>query len=281
MTTTFDISYECGFDGDLGSLLSIDAHGHLDFADAEVFLADVVARELADAGFDESPTFGLEIEHLWRSTHPLVTDDDYEYEDRWTYDYTAREREGAVPVTRFQIASPWSRPAIGPNAPRETRDRRTNEFTTDGIDYWPVMCVKHPDEPASTGIPESRFADLDPALSLDGQVHYCNPCANAFHERLRIATEKMWAPERAGAFLAASEDRVIALAFGFPLRRLDLARVLHRTDVDGAGRRGLAAFAGAWRAAGGERTVAVAQPGWKVLTITDVEHLVEDYDSRA
>lgn len=286
MSISSDTTYECGFDGELGSIMSVDAHGHLDFSDAEVFLADVVARELHDGGFDEGPNFGLEIEHLWRTEHPLAIEDDEdsEYGERWTYSYTENERPGAVAVTRFQVASPWARPAVSPTADRATTDRRTHKFTVEGVDYFPLLCIHHPDEPAVTGIPVDRFIDPSPENVLDALVHYCGPCHTAFNERMRIATEKAWAPERTTEFLAATDDddEVVAIAFGQPLRRTHLDAVLNGTDTDGSARRGLAAFAGSFRAASVKlrSPVAVAQPGYKVLMLSDIEHLVEGY-SRA
>ena len=283
MTTTFDITYECGFDGELGSVMSLDAHGHLSFDDAEVFLADTVERELRDAGFDESPAFGLEIERLWRGEHPLELEDDPDdgYGNRWTYSYTETERPGAVPVTRFQIASPWSRAATSAGGPRANRDRKTNEFIDEGVDYFPLMCIHHPDEPAVSGMPEHLFIDPSPESVIDGNVHYCAPCLSAFNTRLRVAREKVLAPERTEAFLAATDDEVILRAYGYPLRRDDLTAVLTGADTDGRGRRALTRFADAYRAAVGDRThpIAVAQPGWKVLMLSDVEHLVADYSA--
>jgi len=284
MTTRYDTTYEMGFDGDLGGIVSIDAHGHLDPTDADIFLADVVAQELYEGSYDECPTFGIEIEHLWRTEHPLDSDD-YDPEldgERWTYSYTPHERAGAVAVTRFQIAHPWARPAVSPDGPRAERDRRTNEFTEDGVDHFPLVCVHHPEEPAIVGVPESRFAN--PTRAIDGQVHYCSPCYAAFTERLRVATEKAVAPERARTFLKKSDDdtEVIARAFGFPLLRDHLAAVLDGLDDDGSARRGITAFADAYRAAADATTpVAVATPGWHVLMLSDVLHLVEDYLPRA
>lgn len=286
-TAAYDLTYEMGFDGDLGNLVSIDAHGHLDFTAAELFLADTATSELYDAGFEECPTFGLEIEHLWRSEHPFVSDDQDEHDDdfseRWTYHYSAEERPDAVAVTRFLVASSWSREATGPNAPRAQRDRRTGELTEDGVDSWPLLCIHHPDEPAVSGISEDRFADPDPGKVIDGNIHYCSPCLAAFEERLRIATEKAWAPERAAEFLAVFAEDVIAVTAGHELRRGDLEAVLHGRDGDASARRRLTAFEDTHRASGARehRPVFTVQPGYKSLILSDIHHLVEDYTHRS
>ena len=286
-TTDFDLTYECGFDGDLGSVMSIDAHGHLSFEDADLFLADVVERELFDHRHGEGPPFGLEIEHLWRSEHPFVPDDMDEHSDdydaRWTYEYDTAETTGSIAVTRFQIASPWSRAATSPTADRAERDRRSGEFVLDGVDHYPLMCIHHPDEAATTSISAERFIDPAPEHVLDGHVHYCLPCHSAFTARLRIATEKLMAPERTAAFLEVSGDKIVAATFGFELRRSDLAIVLEGCDIDGAARRRLNAFADAHRQTGAKvhRPIASGMPGHKVLMLSDIHHLVEDYTHRA
>lgn len=53
------------------------------------------------------------------------------------------------------------------------------------MDYFPLLCVHHPDEPAQTGIPAERFSD--PRGAVDGYVHYCGPCAADFHQRWAAA----------------------------------------------------------------------------------------------
>ena len=273
-TPTYDTTHECDLDGELGGLQSVDAHGHLDAASADIFLADTVQRELYDAGYDWCPAFGLEIEQLWRSEHLLHIEDT----ECWTYRYTTDEHEGAIPVTRFQIASPWARPSVGAGAQRAARDRRTGAYVEEGVDEWPLLCVHHPDEPAVTGIPESRFIDADSADVIDGQVHYCRPCATDFTERLKVARQKQMAPVHATEFLAASDAVEISRAYEHWLRREDLEAVLAGTDRDGRGRRALSAFAGAFRAASKDPSLRVAQaPGYKSLYVYDIEHLVEGY----
>jgi len=275
----FDVTYEVGFDGELGAVVSVDAHSHLDFADAEIFLADTVARELYDAGLDDGPIFGLEIEHLWRVEHPLDIDEDDCAEDRWTYSYTEHQRPGAIAVTRFQIAHPWSRPAVAPDAPRAERNRRTGQFTVEGVDYFPLMCINHPDEPAQCALDQDRFIDPAPEDLVDGNIHYCRHCYDDYNVRVRAAREKALAPTRTRAFLDICDEDIIGRAFGFPLRRDHLVAVLERTDFDGSGRRALTAFADAYRAAALDHTlpVAVGNPGWRVLLLTDIVHLVADY----
>lgn len=277
MNTHFDLTYEIDFDGGLGSLISVDAHGHLDHADTEVFLADVVERELYEAS-EHMPTFGVEIEYLWRSTHPLSDDDDDgEYDTRWTYHYTDTEREHAIAVTRFQISSPWSRPSTSPTGPRATRNRRTGGFLEEGVDHFPLVCIHHPEETAVTAIPETRFIDPDPACVIDGHVHYCGPCAKVFSERLAAAQNRALAPVHAKAVLNAVGDAdVLARAFGFPLRTDDISHLIGGTDHSGASRRAVRAFLDAYRAAGGHRYV-VRTPGFLVLSVTDLTCLVEHY----
>lgn len=283
----YDLTYEIGFDGDLGSLISIDAQGHLEPSDVELFVADVVREELDSAGYDTCPAFGLEVEHLWRSFHPLDLDhDEIEasgYADRWAYQYTSHERDGTEAITRFQVASPWSREAIGPNSDRAVRDRRTGEHTIAGVDSWPVLCVHHPDEPAVTGIPEQRFSSTKPGQVIDGHVYYCLPCSQAFNQRMEAATEKAMATFRVESFLDACEDDVIAQEPSTSLHRSDLLSVLHGDDATGAARWRIAAFANAYRA---YRTlestpVAIAHRGNSVLKLSDIHHLVEGYTHRS
>lgn len=281
----YDLTYECGFDGELGNMASIDAIGHLGHLDVELFLADV-ADELENAGYDECPTFGLEVEHLWRSEHPfqLDTEDGLDEEGTapWTYHYTTEEREDAVAVTRFQIASPWAREAVSPRAERAVRDRRTGEHTIEGVDSWPLMCIHHPDRPATVAIPEERFSDPGDDV-LDGNIHYCSPCMLAFEKRVKIATERAWAPERTAEFLAVFTDDTVALAFEHPLLRADLDAALNGRDGDGSARRRLRAFEDAYRATGRKehRSIATAMPGYKSLMLSDIHWLVEDYAHRS
>lgn len=289
MTTTpeYDLVHELGFDGDLGSILSVDAHGHLPFEDAELFLADVVEREIFDYRHGAGPVFGLEIEHVWRSTHRFVPDDGDEHEDeygeRWSYEYATEETAGSIAVTRFQIASPWSRAAVSPTADRAERDRRTGDFLVEGVDHFPVMCCKHPDELAVTGIPSARFTDPDPAYVLDGHVHYCKPCHEAFNDRIRIATERAMAPIRVEEYLGAEGPETISIVFGHPLLRSDLTDVHAGNDSDGGRRRRLAAFADAYETTLAQlhRPVVTAMPGYKVLMLSDIRHLVADFTHRA
>lgn len=283
-STTFDITYELGFDGEIGSVVSIDACGHLPFTDAELFLADTVARELCDAGYGEPFAFGLEIEHLWRSEHPFTGDDELDDDigERWTYTYTAGKRPGAVPVTRFQIAHPWARPAASAHSPRAIRERRTGEFTETGIDHFPLLCIHHPDEPAVTAIPAGRFIDPAPESVIDGHVHYCGPCHATFNERMRIATEKAMAPVRTRTYLDATSGEVIS-TFPIELRRADVVAVLEERDADGSSRSALITFADAYRAAAEHplKPIAVNRPGYQVLMLSDIEHLVADYTHRS
>lgn len=274
----YDLTYEMGFDGDIGCLMSVDAHGHLDHLDAEMFLADTVCQELWEAGREACPDFGLEIEHLWRTEHPLALEDAEDSPECWTYSYSDVERRGSLAVTRFHIASPWSRPALAPGAPRAERDRRTHLFTAEGVDHFPLMCIHHPDEPAASAIAESLFIDPSPH-SLDGHIHYCTPCRTAFDQRLKIARAKAMAPERISAFLEVEGDELVARAYGLPLRRRDLSAVLRGADRDGAGRRALAAFAEAYHASPGddERPIAIANPGYRLIVLSDIQHLVADY----
>ncbi|SDH37615.1 hypothetical protein [Microbacterium sp. 77mftsu3.1] len=284
MTTTmpaYSTTHEMDEEGHPVSLVSIDAHGHLDFEDAEVFLADVVADELATAGYEEGPTFGLEVEHLWRGTRPVPG---YESEQEgWVeYVYFAYDEVDTIAVTRFQIASPWAREATSPTAPRAERDRRTGKLLEEGVDSWPVVCIHHPEEPAVTGIPESRFVDPTPAI--DGHVHYCAPCYELFSKRLTLATAKALAALRAEEFLYDYDDDVIARAFDFALTTDDLRAVAEGTDLTGRGRRALTAFSEAWKGANGPAIVATALHGngtRQNLHAADIAHLVEDYTPAA
>lgn len=185
-------TYEIGGDGELYGIATVDADGHLDYLDAELFMATTVAEEFDD-GEEYVHTFGFEIEHLWRSEHPL---DPEEYDDeeggspRWTYHYTTEERPGAVAVTRFRVADPWSRPALTPRGERATpKTRGSNDWIEEGVDDFPIMCIHHPEETAVSGIPTDRFADTEETRSraLDGYIHYCRPCLRDFDERYRIA----------------------------------------------------------------------------------------------
>ena len=185
----YGTTHEMGYDGEIGSLCSLDASGHLDDADVEVFLASAFDEYF----WDEEPlTFGIEVEHLWRVTQPFEFLDGEEPEDghaeRWTYHYLTAERSGAIPVTRFLIDSPWSFPATSPEGPRLERNRRTHEFDVEGVDYFPMLCVNHPDRPATTGYPESSV--IDPPLVIDGTVPMCGECSRSFSERLAEARRK-------------------------------------------------------------------------------------------
>ena len=178
-----DITREMDGDGELYGVISVDAHGHLDFAEAELFMALVVNEELYEEE-EHTHSFGIEIEHLWRTTHPLDRDD-YASSDgeRWTYWYTTDERPGSIAVTRFQVASPWARAAVTPLGAHATRDPKSGEWIEEGVDYFPVMCVNHPDERARVGMPESRFVESERTKALEGLIHYCHPCADDFHRR--------------------------------------------------------------------------------------------------
>lgn len=183
-------TYEIGGDGELYGIATVDADGHLDYLDAELFLATAVAEELDD-GEDYVHPFGIEIEHLWRSEHPL---DPEEYDDedglskRWTYSYSDTEIVGSVPVTRFRVADPWSRPALTPRGPRATpKTRGSNDWIEEGVDDFPVMCINHDDEPATVGVPKEQFVNDAEDDALEGYVHYCSPCSDAFRVRLAEA----------------------------------------------------------------------------------------------
>lgn len=186
----YESTYEMCFDGEIGSLVSLDAFGHLTDAEVDLFMVTAIVDEVGDR--DEEPlTFGIEVSHLWRVTHPFVPDEMDEsddYESRWTFSYSEEQTPGAIPVTKFEVASPRSVPRLEPNSPRLERNRRTHEFDVTGVDYFPVVCVNHPEEPATTGYPESRV--IDPKLVLDGYVHMCQPCSRDFSLRLEEAYRK-------------------------------------------------------------------------------------------
>lgn len=146
----FDTTYELQFDGDLGSIMSIDAHGFLDFADQELFVAGVLEEELCYADVPY-----LEVEQLWRTEHPA---DDFEDASRWEYAYSKAETCGALAVTRFQVAS-----------------------------YWSHLCVNHPDELATQGFPASNIVEDQQHLAENGYVYLCKPCAKRFSDRLHAA----------------------------------------------------------------------------------------------
>lgn len=188
----YDCTYEMCFDGEIGSLVSLDARGHLPDAEVELFMATVVVEEVGDRD-DEPLTFGIEVSHLWRREHPFVPDDgdehEEEYEKRWTYSYSADETEGSIAVTKFEIASPWSAPRLHPHGPRLERNRRTHEFDEEGVDYYPILCANHPDRTASTGYPEHQV--IDPEFVLDGYVNMCSECSASFSQRLSEARKRV------------------------------------------------------------------------------------------
>lgn len=265
----YDLTYESSFSGELGSLFSVDAHGHLDDRDAELFMADVVAGEV----YAEDPyDFGFEIEHLWRSVHPFVCGDgedcEGDHDTAGTYHYTAEEREDAVAVTRFQIASPWARPAVAPDAPRENTDRRSGKLLVDGVDYWPVVCIHHPDEPAVTGIPASRF--VEGTVGIDGHVHYCTPCLREFEVREKRA----YTIAQAELFLEHKIDGDL-IARAAPGQELTTGHVrgLLRGDIDAV--EAANRFVTAWDAAGGGYVVGNGQDG-HTLYLSTVKRLIED-----
>lgn len=181
-------TYEMCFDGELGSLTSLDAKGHLDDLTVELFMATAVSEWIGD---DEPNIFGIEVEHLWRKEYPFVPDtedEDDEYESRWSFGYTENEIEGSIAVTRFSIASPWSFAALSPEGPQLERNRRTHEYDEEGVDYFPILCVNHPDEPAQSGVHQSQV--INPPLVIRDYVYFCRPCSDRFHERLAEARKK-------------------------------------------------------------------------------------------
>lgn len=241
MTFEYDTTHEM-CDGDLGSVMSIDAHGHLDDADVEMFMATAVAEELYD-----TLDFGLEVEHLWRSMHPL-DDEEYDEEEtgeRWEYSYSAEERLGAIAVTRFQVASPWAfagdarsrqlheadaSGSLADNSERVTttqracpecgcvaglvvsswRENTDARCATHDCDYrlparvnrapktpsfegwadrFPLMCVNHPDETATSGYPVCQVIGGEDK-AIDGRVHMCRGCSREFSERLAAARRR-------------------------------------------------------------------------------------------
>lgn len=192
---TYTTTREIDGDGELWGIASLDVDGHISHDAAELFMVTTLAEELSEDEDFVHP-LGIEIEHLWRSEHPMSADEyDAEYMgERWTYHYTEQERPGSVPVTRFQIASHWTRPATSPTAPRATRDPKTGEWTEEGVDYYPIVCVKHPDTLAVTGIPIERFTKDSRSQALDGMIYYCRPCSADFDERwlaaLAVAREE-------------------------------------------------------------------------------------------
>lgn len=184
----YDKTYEMGFDGEMGSLVSLDAEGHLDDRAVELFMASAVAEAFE---CEEGPlAMGFDVEYLWRSTHPY-DDGDFDPEEigeRWTFSYTGDEREGAVPVTRFQVNSTWTLPALSEDGDRMFRNRRTGEFDVEGVDYFPIVCVNHPDEVAVSGVHESQV--IDPPRVIDRYVYFCRPCSERFHARLTEARKR-------------------------------------------------------------------------------------------
>lgn len=273
MTTTtarraYDLTYESSFSGELGSLNSIDAHGHLDDRDAELFMADIVANEV----FVEVPyDFGFEIEHLWRSVHPFVCEDgedcDGDHDTAGTYHYTEEEREDAVAVTRFQIASPWSRPATAPEAPRAQTDRRTGAFLTDGVDYWPVVCIHHPDEPAMAGIPVSRF--VEGTVGIDGHIYYCRPCLRDFEAREKRARTIA----EAELFLEHHDEGLVARADGKHDLTTAHLRGLLASDIDAI--QAANRFVTSWKAVDGGYRVGDGRDAFHLYLAT-VQRLIED-----
>lgn len=268
--TTFDMTYGVGFGGDIGSLMSVDAHGHLDDREAELFMAGVVASELDHE--EEPRDFGFEIEHLWRTQHPFVCDDgedcEGDHDAGWTYAYSDEQITDAVAVTRFQVASPWSRPAFGPDAPRAESHRRTHKFLVDGVDRWPLMCVHHPDEPAITGIPVSRF--VEGTTGLDGHIHYCHPCLRDYEVRAK----RGYTIAAAELFLEHWDDgAVIARADGNHELTSARLRGLLTGDIDAV--EAANRFVTAWTAAGGGYMVADGRDAFH-LYLSTVKQLIED-----
>ncbi|MBN9214746.1 MAG: hypothetical protein J0J04_08020 [Microbacterium sp.] len=269
----YDLTYESSFSGELGSLFSIDAHGHLDDRDAELFMADVVASEV----FVEDPyDFGFEIEHLWRSVHPFVCGDgedcEGDHDTAGTYHYTEEKREEAVAVTRFQIASPWSRPATAPDAPRARNDRRSGAFLEVGVDYWPVVCVHHPDEPAVTGIPVSRF--VEGTVGVDGHIHYCTPCLREFEVREKRARTIA----EAELFLEHHDNGLIARADGNHELTTDHLRGLLAGDIEAV--EAADRFVTSWKAIDGGYRVGDGRDAFH-LYISTVQRLIEDATASA
>lgn len=156
---TYDVTYESDGSGDVGSVMSIDAYGHLDDREVELFMADVVAEVIDDP--DDVFDFGFEVEHLHRFTYPWKDEEDAEVV--YLYGYDQEPGKDTTVVTRFQIARPW---------------------TKLGTDL-PLMCIHHPDESAVVGMPEGMFSN--PVSVIDGNIHYCRPCGEAAGERIREA----------------------------------------------------------------------------------------------
>lgn len=156
----YDVTYEHDGSGDSGVICSIDAHGHLDDREVELFMATVVAEVIDNP--DDVYDFGFEVEHLHRFEY--LWQEEEESETFTLFGYRDEPGDGTTAVTRFQIASAWTK--IG-----------TDE---------PLVCVHHPDEPAAVGMPEAWFIDPGDRV-IDGNVHYCRPCASAADERIREA----------------------------------------------------------------------------------------------
>lgn len=177
-TISYDLTYESDSDGTLRDIASVDAHGHLEDREVEVFLADVVTRELDESGYyDEPLTFGLEVEHLHRIEVPVPADEDEGIDAHTVYAYLPEPDQDSIPVTRFQIASPWTR-------------RGTDE---------PLMCIHHPEEPAAAGLPESWFSDAGEDIVIDGHIHYCAMCAALRYAAREDAIRQAMAEQKAAA----------------------------------------------------------------------------------
>lgn len=324
----YDPTYEMCFDGELGSLISLDAHGHLDARDVEMFMATAVADE-----FYDTLDFGFEVECLWRTEHPYV-DDEFDAEEigeRWTYHYNAAETDGAIAVTRFQVASPWAfagdarsgqvssadaesplrvtvagvRQRVCPTCgngtltppskwsttarcdgddcsyqlpPKPTIVRRGSQYARrEDFDGWgdrfPLMCINHPDEPATTGIPAEQVIDADDA-AIDGSVHMCHPCSKGFQQRMAKARQLAMAPLNIARFLDGIErsdpewerrGHTLPLAFFRGLLE-GTSDAIHR------GRD----FTETWKRQFPESTVVARAPGnYAILSIRDIEALSE------
>jgi hypothetical protein len=145
----YELTYELDGDFELGAPMSVDVFGHIDYADQQLVMAQIVEDEFYQAGEY------FEVEHLWRTQYPAP---DFEEQERWTFGYSAEPSEGAIAVTRFQIAS-----------------------------YWPYLCVNHPDELATIGFSIAEVVAKQHHLAIEGRVYLCEPCGRSFSERRAAA----------------------------------------------------------------------------------------------
>ena len=167
----YDITYEIDGSGELGSISSFDVHGHIDFFDSELFIADVIDEW---RGGEEAYLRGYDIEHLHRYELPF-DDDDYNSEEigeRWTFHYAKKPGADTIPVTRFQDSFVWSDPE---GNPRLCMSRKAHGEAV---------------EIANQGVPIQMVSNPEDFPGNDGHIYLCREHADEFFKRHREAVDR-------------------------------------------------------------------------------------------